>query len=295
MAERGPSFGLRVWALRRCVLHLCELRLCELRLCRLRSLAWVVVAAGAACMGAAPSVAACTLNPHRPEPHGRHWYYKLNSNQHRCWFLGPAGLAVKTSAHAYRVAAAQARPAAPESAAAAPSATPPAPQAAAAEPADAPVGADSAEATAPAAPPPAAAELWQRSLAAEPVQPSTTGETRSVEAIAPAPAPLPAPAAEPAETPQPAAPVWPAPATRVGDHTFALIMLAVALLMIAGLMFWAIRRQSGRKARAQMPSASAVGPAPMGAPTPLVSARTVVRQRRPSRAREHATDEIGTP
>jgi hypothetical protein len=132
-------------------------------------------------------------------------------------------------------------------------------------------------------------------LAGEPAQPDAGGETRSVEAIAPAPAPLPAPAAEPTETPQPAAPARPAPAAGARNHTFALIMLAAAVLVIAGLMLWAMRRQSGRKARAETPSMSPVEPARVWAPTPLVSARTVVRQRRPSRAPEHATDEIGPP
>jgi hypothetical protein len=72
-------------------------------------------------------------------------------------------------------------------------------------------------------------------------------------------------------------------------------MLAAAVLVIAGLMFWGMRRQSGRKARAESLGASPVEPVRVWAPTPLVSARTVVRQRRPSRAREHATDEISPP
>ena len=295
MPERGSRFELSLCGLRLCVLHQCRLRQCRLCQCVLRSFVWGVVAAGAACMGAAPPAEACTLKPSQSAPQGQHWYYLLDRAKRQCWYLGPSGLAVQTGVTRlrHRAAVSHARP--PENAAAGPAAAPAAPHATEAVPAAAPAAADSADTHAPAPPPPEAAGVSERLLAVEPAPQEAAGESRSPEAAVPAPAAEPAPATElapatePAEALQPAATARPARAVRNDDHTVASIMVAAALLLAIVGVLWAMRFRSGRTVRAETPSVPPERPAPAWLPTPLVLARTVVRHRRPSGARDHAT------
>lgn len=287
MPERGLTLGLT---------------LCGLRLCVLRSFVWVVVAAGAVSTGAVLPVEACTFKPRGPAPRGAHWYYMVDGGK-RCWYLGPRGLAVHRSATRrlrHRAAVAHERPAAKKIAAARPPAAPAMPQAT-----EAGLGAavNGAEALAPALPPPEASGVSE--LAAEPAQQGSADEAQSPDAIeaqspdaiAPAPAALPAPETKPTEAPQLAAPARPERAVAASDHnhTFASIVVAAALLVIAGPLLWAARRRNGRKARAATPSAPPVRSAPVGALTPLVWERTAVRRRRPAGARGQATEEVGSP
>jgi len=245
-----------------------------------------MTAAGAACMSAAPPVEACTLKPSRPAPEGRHWYYMLDRAKRQCWYLGPSGLAVQASATRWRHRAAVAHERRPVNAAAEPAAAPAAPQAIEAGPAAAPAADNSADARPPAAPS-ETAEISQRLLSAEPAPQEAAGETRAPEATAPAT--MLAPATEPAEAPQPAATARPARTVRNDDHTVASIIVAAALLVIAGLVLCAMRRRSGRTVRDETPSVLPERPAPMWAPTPLVLARTVLRHHRPSGTRDQAT------
>jgi len=208
----------------------------------------VLIAIAASCAtsaGTAPAPAECA------PPQEQHWYSGLaRVMKPQCWHLGSPDTAVQKSATSrshlgsrgaavrkrapprsqHRIAAASPRLArAPPAAAPPAEAIEPAPPAAPAAPALGPP-------MAPAAPPPLA------TVADPPVAPAPQAPAvraiRSTDAVAPA-APS-EPASTPAEAPRSAAiapPSRSAPATasiREADRTYPLIVLATALLIIAG-------------------------------------------------------------
>jgi len=210
-------------------------------------------------VGAAPA-GECTPKPSGPAPQGQHWYYVLDrAAKRQCWHLGPLGMAVQRSAllRSRHHAAASAETAA----------------AGEAEPHAAMTGAAPATTVAnvPAAPPePAArvAQIMDRAPPSEPAPPApAAGETRSAEAA------VTAPPSTPIEAPRSPAITRSAAAPGEADHTYALTILAAALLMIVGPVLALMRWWSRRRAGAEQPLGHAVRRAP---------AVPVVAKRRPA-------------
>lgn len=263
-------------------------------MCALR--VFVLVAAtgsGAATLtaswGAAPAAEACAAKPSAPAPQGQHWYYVLDrAAKRQCWHLGPLGIAM----HRSTTARLMHRGAVARAAAAVPPAKPqPSATEATATPGAAPAVSASAAANAPPMPPPELAAVSERWPASEPApQVPAASETRAPDTISAAAAPAARPAEAPAAITQPSRP---AAAGGEADHTFALMVLAVALLTIVGPVWAAMRWWSGRKAGVESASARPVRRPPPRAPAVVALAeRTVVRQR-PAGVRNRAPREIG--
>ncbi|HUI98009.1 MAG TPA: hypothetical protein VLX44_19790 [Xanthobacteraceae bacterium] len=233
--------------------------MCVLRAC-------VMGAAAAACAmaaGAAPATEGCTPKPAGPAPQGQHWYYVLDRVAKRqCWHLGALGVAAQRSATLrgrHRIAPAR------ETAAAAATES----HAAVTEPA-------ASETTAPPAP---VAQIMDPSPPREAAAPDMR-PTRPADAIAPAPAP----ASKPAEAPATLARST-AAAPDGADHSFALIVLAAALLMIVGPVLAVLRWWSGRKARVERAAVPAWHAAPVVVRVPAT--------RRPPLAPDQPAEDIG--
>jgi hypothetical protein len=189
----------------------------------------------------------CIVKPSGPAPQGQHWFYRFDREAKRpCWHLG-AGVA--------RIALQGARPksavdrsnSSAAEASAAPALPPQSQPAPAQETAAMPVATGGV-------PGPDSMGLEMRGWPTAVRFPDlpATKPLRLSDASEPAPAPAgsPAPAIAPdAAPPQAVArPARPAiTGDGEGDHTFALIMVAMALLAIAGPVIHAARRRSDRK------------------------------------------------
>ena len=232
--------------------------MCVLRAC----VVGAVAAACAASAGAAPATEGCTPRPAGPAPQGQHWYYLLDRvTKRQCWHLGALGGATQRSVTLrvrHRAATLH------ETAAAAATEA-------------------NAEATEPARvapdvtaglPPAPAAQIMDRS---PPAAPATARETHAADT------PAPAPTSEPA--PRPAAPARSLTAvTDETDHSFALMVLAAALLMIVGPVL-ALMRWSGKR------RAGAASAAPGWQAAPVVV--RVPALRRPTRAPDQRPEDLG--
>jgi hypothetical protein len=203
----------------------------------------VSVAALGASLGSVRAADECKAKPNAPPPHGEHWYYRIDRDAKRhCWYLAPQGIRVqKNATEPLKQAASDSAktPADPPRAPQVPTTELPAAAAAV------------SNGFAPVAPPP-----WPEAARFPDAQPSfelalqlpLANKRRSADAID---ARL-TPATDRAEMHQTAASVRPSNAVEAaiivnGDHTLPLIMLATALLTIAGWVFHATRRRHRRK------------------------------------------------
>ncbi len=211
----------------------------------------------------------CIAKPNAPAPQGQHWYYRTDRNTNRqCWYLASRGMSAHQSATETESAAqAPKTPAVSSRASQAPTTEPTA---------EAGPAAAASNGFAPAAPPP-----WPEAAGLSGAPPSVApaphlpnaGEPRLADSIEPAPTP----ASHRAELQQLPANVPPsraddAAAAVSGDHTFALIMLASALLAIAGPVLHATR---GRRRRnvGDHDELRAPGPATLSASDARATAR----------------------
>ncbi len=202
----------------------------------------ISVAALGASSGSARAADECKVKPNAPPPHGEHWYYRIDRDAKRqCWYLAPQGIRVqKDATEKLKQAASDSLKTPPE--------LPRAPHVPTTElPATAVVSVGFA----PVAPPP-----WPEAARFPGAQPSfelasqlpIANKHRSAAAIDTRLTP----ATDRAEVQQAATNAPPSNAVEAaiivnGDHTLPLIILAAALLTIAGWVFHATRRRHRRK------------------------------------------------
>ena len=235
-----------------------------------RALAPVLLAASSVATsdvsGAAPAEG-CVVKPSGPAPQGQHWFYRFDREAKRpCWHLG-SGVARLTLQGARPKSAVDRS----NSSAAEASATPALPPQSQPVPAQETAAMPVATGGAPGSDSMGLEMRGWPTAVRFPDLPATK-PLRLSDASEPAPAGSPAPAVAPdAAPPQAVArPARPAiTGDGEGDHTFALIMVAMALLAIAGPVIHAARRRSDRKVAAlceAKPSRAArtvSGPAPV--------------------------------
>ena len=194
----------------------------------------LVVGSWATGTGAVRAADECIAAPNAPAPQGERWYYRTDrATNRKCWRLGPEGASVQKSA----------TEAAKQPASDAPPPAPPRVQMPSTLLRGAPAAVE-AEVAAPTAPPRAseAAKLADVPPPFEPApQPTLEKAPGSTDAIGLAPASKPQ---SPANG-QSSRAVALAQAAGDADHTFAVIMISLALLGIAGPMFHVMR--SGRR------------------------------------------------
>jgi hypothetical protein len=243
---------------------------------------FALLSLAASCAASARTVhaAECIAKPNAPAPQGEHWYYRTDrATKRQCWYLGPEGASVQTGATQASVQPASdalAQLAAPQRAH-----RPTAPQSAQRPPAPEPTAAPAvteANVPAPAAllPWPEASKLPDVPPAFEPT-PALAEPQQSVDAIDPPPTSTSNPAEE-SQSPanarsSPAA--APAQATADADHTFALVTIALAALVISGSVFhatrWLDRHKAHNRHRLEWPHPSTLNAPHPRAPVDLDS------------------------
>jgi len=210
--------------------------------------ALVLAASWAASTGGVRAADECIAKPNAPAPQGEHWFYRYDrTTKRQCWHLGPQGASVQKRAMQ-----------APKQPASDAFARPAAPPRAQRPTATAPTAAPAATAAEAIVPAPATPLRWPEAARVPDVppsfapapQPALAEAPRSADAIDPAPAPASNYAEEP-QSPvnaQSSRVVAPAQAPLEADHTFALLMFALALLGIIGTVFLAARWPRRREA-----------------------------------------------
>ena len=214
-----------------------------------RALAPVLLAAtSVATSDVSGAAEGCVVKPSGPAPQGQHWFYRFDREAKRpCWHLGSGAARLALQGARPKSAVDRSNASAAE-ASATPTLPPQSQPAPAQESAAMPgvtggaTGSDSM-----------GLEMRGWPTAARFPDLPATKPLRLSDASEPAPAGSPAPAIAPdAAPPQAVArPARPAiTGDGEGDHTFALIMVAMALLAIAGPVIHAARRRSDRKVAA---------------------------------------------
>lgn len=214
-----------------------------------RALAPVLLAAtSVATSDVSGAAEGCVVKPSGPAPQGQHWFYRFDREAKRpCWHLG-SGVA-RLALQGARSKSAVDRS---NSSAAEASATPALPPQSQPAPAQETAAMPAATGGAPGSDGIGLEMRGWPTAVRFPDLPATK-PLRLSDASEPAPAGSPAPAIAPdAAPPQAVArPARPAiTGDGEGDHTFALIMVAMALLAIAGPVIHAARRRSDRKVAA---------------------------------------------